>query len=418
MTDVDTRLDAALEDWATTREAPPTMVERSRVEVAAILARRDERKRSRPVARALVGVAAALLVAIGAIVLRAPPEAPAPEPVVQVPPRRPLPQIQPEVLYEEGTGTHGLELATSGRLVAAVGTDRIALSGPSRVGVSARGRETTLDLAEGLVAAEVASRGDDGFFRVRAGAVDVVVVGTRFAVERTGGVVFVSVEEGTVQVEMGALPTRERWTVEAGETLTVGARVVRGSLEAADGVAMLLRPEPMPELEPPAPAPRLLPPPAGPTVSDLRGLLLAGELDAAEAGLADHVARWPLDLDAWSLLATARRKQGDRPGAIEALDALAARSVGGTASRARYEAASLHQQLGHHQEALALLDTIVVDPSLPEALLPDTLLRSGQAHLALGRRGEARALFELVVRRFPGTAPANAASQLIQNETL
>jgi len=417
MTDVDTRLDDALEDWATTREAPPMTAERSRAEVAAILARRDERRRSRPVALALAGVAAALLVAIGAIVLRAPPEPPAPEPVVQVPPRGPLPEIQPEILYEEGTGTHGLELATSERLVAAVGTDRIALSGPSRVGVSARGRETTLDLAEGLVAAEVASRGDDGFFRVRAGAVDVVVVGTRFAVERTGGVVFVSVEEGTVQVEMGALPTRERWTVEAGETLTVGARVLRGSLDAADGVALLLRPEPMPELEVPTPAPRLLPP-AGPTVSDLRSLLLAGELDAAEAGLADHVARRPLDLDAWSLLATARRKQGDRPGAIDALDALAARSVGGTASRARYEAAALHQQLGHHQEALALLEGLVADPSLPEALLPDTLLRSGQAHLALGRRSEARALFELVVRRFPGTAPANAASQLIQNETL
>jgi hypothetical protein len=63
-----------------------------------------------------------------------------------------------------------------------------------------RAEGTTLLLARGAIRCNVQPRAERPAFRVRAGAVEVVVVGTVFSVRREHGVVTVTVERGTVHV--------------------------------------------------------------------------------------------------------------------------------------------------------------------------------------------------------------------------
>ena len=414
----DPALDEQLRDSAEDRTAPTISAAESRAEVAAILARRDERKRSQPLRIALVVAVAAILLLAAGVLLQRPAETPAPIAEAPAPPVEPELRV-PEVLYEEGPGSHGLSLATEQRLVARVGADRIALAGPSRVAVRSQGPETTLTLEEGLVAAEVASRGDTGQFRVLAGFVTVTVRGTRFAVERTVDATVISVEEGEVHVNLDVPDVaRENWSVRAGQQLTIGPRVVRTELEEDGRLALLLRSAPLPEPPPPAPT-ALAPPPArGPDIDDLRGLLIAGSLDEARAGLEGAVQADPSNTEAWTLLATARRKAGDDAEAVDAWLMVAEQTRGAAMIRARYEAASLMEEAGRLGDALPLLEQIVADVDLPPALEPDARLRLGRILLDQGQPLAGRLQLEEVIQRFPGTGPATAAAALLRTSPI
>lgn len=92
----------------------------------------------------------------------------------------------------------------------------------------AEGRDVRLDLARGRASFEVA-RDPERRFAVVAGAVRVVVVGTRFAVERRDGRVEVRVVRGVVEVGTGARTVR----LGAGETWSGADGAVRDDGELA-----------------------------------------------------------------------------------------------------------------------------------------------------------------------------------------
>jgi hypothetical protein len=121
------------------------------------------------------------------------------------------------------------------------------------------GRSTEIDLRRGFVAVSFLG-GRGRALRLRGGAVDVEVVGTRFLVERLADNVFVAVAEGTVRLRVGGATH----LVRAGEQRELGANQ---TLPVAGGVrpsqAVLADPyltafaEPERPARPPRPRPTL-----------------------------------------------------------------------------------------------------------------------------------------------------------------
>jgi tetratricopeptide (TPR) repeat protein len=143
------------------------------------------------------------------------------------------------------------------------------------------------------------------------------------------------------------------------------------------------------------------------------GRLLSGEVQEAIAELEARVALAPADMKAWTLLATAYRRAGDDPLALDAWLRAVDLGSGLGVNRARYEAATLLQARGDHGGAAVQLEAILADTAGAGALEADARLRLGRSLLAIGREGDARAEWSLVVRRFPGTTAATSAARLL-----
>ena len=112
--------------------------------------------------------------------------------------------------YETNENGH-----TTGRL----GNDLFGLAPSSRLSVvSTTGKDTVLELTKGKAAFQVSPRKNGRRFIIQAGAYQVLVVGTRFAVDAKKDGVRVSVVEGIVEVsEKGG----RGWRLIAGEALSV-----------------------------------------------------------------------------------------------------------------------------------------------------------------------------------------------------
>jgi hypothetical protein len=414
------REDQLLHEWAEERSTDAASAEDSRRFATLVEARLRERRRAR-VRQAILVVAALVLLAVSL--------------TLRERPTRPAPGHEALVVYSEGetvAGEHTLAVNGDGRLVTRLGPDLLAVDGHSEVSVrNATEEEVLIRLDRGTVAAHVEPRTGGERFNVIVGDRTVVVRGTRFAVTRLPeGDVVVVVDEG--QVDVMGLPAS--YHVTAPRRLRVDPRGSGEFTRLRDDdreLDRLLSVEPWVPAEALAPAREEIPDIAlldvgqrpapshavatPPSLEDLRHRLLADDPDTALADLEALVAADPDHVDAWALLATARRRSGDSPGAIEAWREVVSRGSGSDASRARYEAAVILQaQPDGHAEAVVLLEAFLDSPEGLGALEGDARLRLARSLRALGREDEARAALQDVIQRFPGTAPATAARGMLE----
>ncbi len=423
------RLDERLHDWASGRSAPAPTAAASRRLADVVAGRARERTRSRR--RQVWGVAAAagIVLGVGLVLGLTHDRGPA--------------EWTPELLYADGSAVvpsdEALQVPGEGRLVARIGDDTVGLGERSAVQVErARGTSTRLRLDSGTLVADVRPRtAREGRFEVTCGPYLVQVVGTRFLLERgDDGGLEVVVRDGVVVVAGGAREHR----VEAGYRLTIdaGGNSTLAPVEPSiERLTTLLSAVPASEIPPMPRAPRGGdddPPPVPPGVSlrddapappevvpptleELRRRLLDGDVATTTEELEARVEEDPADADAWMLLATARRKAGDREGAVGAWREVMDRGDEATANRARYEAALLLQELPDgHADAIVLLQALLASPVGVEALGAEVRLHLAESLRAEGRAEEARPVLEDLTRSYPGTGPALTAREMLDEK--
>ena len=150
-------------------------------------------------------------------------------------------------------------------------------------------------------------------------------------------------------------------------------------------------------------------------IANLRQLLLAGEASSVARQLDEQLQPGSGSPAAWALLATAKRKLGEPEGAVRAWLEVASLGTPGERSRARYEAASLLQALSRHGEAVDQLTVLISEGA--GILEPEARLGLARSLIASDRRPDAVEQLEELVRRFPGTSPAETASTLLREPT-
>jgi len=437
-----------LAEWGEDRVGPTYRSDGSQRQADMILARHRERRGQRRRAVVSLGLAAAASFFLALLLVGSP------EPS-QV-------ALETEVIYREGASSElkedVLAVFGRGRLVARLGDDRIGLGDEASVRIlGASAGETQLRLERGSLGVDAARRGESERLLVQAGQYRVMVVGTRFRVRHPeNGGFQVAVDEGTVEVSGPG----QRWWLDAGKSLeadSAGMLVVRERSSSDVELRRLLSPMSIPQLgtaeslaptdgaetsppamvaEPsdstaplPAPAPAALPkvpavrpvappPVAGPDLASLRAQLARGGANEVIAVLEEHLEKAPQSGKAWRLLATARRKAGDLPGAVSAYRQVVEFGSAAEAARARYEAARLLQGLpGGHDEALALFEALLATPAALPGLQPEIRLHLSRSLRATGRGAEAEAMLQELIARWPATAAAEVARGELSPET-
>jgi TolA-binding protein len=441
------RVDGAVQSWSDARAVPETspFVANRLVQVA-----REERrpKITRRARSPLALVAATAVAAAAAVVLVL--YVTADDPPVET---GPLPMVEPMLVHAEGgdirlnqqAGEAVLTVEGDGRLLAAVEEDRVAIGSRSDARLS-RSNEGGLriELVRGTVAVAAAKRARTSPLIVEAGAHRVEVVGTRFKVTliEDGGLQ-VAVSEGKVRVigESGAsrlvshgqlfeLATRGEERIAALEEAL--ARSVDALLADPDQIAdeaiedtaaevALVEPNEDGAIdsgsaEQPVGKPR----PGSREETDLKeikGWILAGKLDPAEAALELHLRRHPRDVNAWKLLANCRRKAGNFGDAVAGYRKVIEYGSAGQSNRARFIAATvLQDRMSRHGEAAALLEAYLDRPGSLKPLEAEAMVRLARAQLRIGRTGQARAMLQQVIDRFPGTTAALQARRMLPTE--
>jgi tetratricopeptide (TPR) repeat protein len=420
----DPEMDARLADWAEDRQLPPVRPDEAAQVQRVIAARMQERSRAR--LRQAMLLAAAILLAV--LALRGQqPESPAPAPAAEIaqtqpaetPSEAPAPEVvaqapQLEVLFAEGDAIEDArspQVGAEGRMVLGLGEDRLGLGADSALRLEYAGSdETRLRLEQGVVAAQVASRGESGSFQILAGEAVVQVIGTRFGVLRGDGKspLRVWVAEGIVEVRLGEVS----WELKAGQQLELNEQGQGGLVPLPDAdaelQALLSIEETLAETIPEPPAV-----PVGPTLDALRQQLAQGDLDSVLDQLEARLASQPEDVDAWSLLATTARKKGDTERQLRALQSVIRLDAGRPAQRARFEAAGLlSAEPQGKMEARLLLVDFLADPAGPGALEPDARMSLAWLELEAGDAEAARVQLDQITAKFPGTAPAVEAGKL------
>ena len=331
-------------------------------------------------------------------------------------PAQPIAQVHhqaPVVLYEEGAPTasaRALAAPPGGRVLARLGDDLLGLDEGGSLRIEAATTALTrLALDAGSVAIDAAPRAAGASLEILAGDHAVRVIGTRFRVER-GETFRVLVEEGVVEVLGEGGP----WRVRAGERLERGADGAARVLPLEEDLDLKRLLTPRRWSPPPTAAPdigharRALAPDIS-SVRDLKRALVDGRLAEATAGLRAHLERDPADLEAWRLLALARRKAGDPAGALAAHQVIVARGSGAARDRARYEAALLHVTGGDHAAAIALLTDWLASPTRATSQEPEARLGLGRALLATGQIEEGEAALRALVAEYGSTTAGAAA---------
>lgn len=322
----------------------------------------------------------------------------------------------PSVVYSEGSvATEGstVEVRGDGRAVFRLGGDVFGLDSASTARILApEAGIDRVELMRGAIAVSAAPRLEGTSLHIRSGAVDVVVVGTRFLVDRhADGSTKVEVDEGVVEVRAAMWSER----VGAGEVLVVdaGGRSLRRPTEVH--LLSLLHPAPWPAPAPPkgelraTAGPPMSAPAAAPAerLSDLRRRLASGDSSAATA-----VEQWnashPDDAEGWALRARLEaRRQG---GAAEAQAWREALRSGppSSAIRYRYELGRTLSGLAEERaEGIRLLQEVLALGAGP--LDADTRLRLAGALDAAGRPAEALVVWQSIEALHPGTPEAGIA---------
>lgn len=400
--------EAAVQDWAQARQARP----RTRGDAEALMARAQAQARRRlAVPPWALAVAAVLL----GVALLWPDRSPlSTEPPTGVVAQVGIPETAgPEVLHQQGEGIRVgdgvLEVPDAGRLLVSVGEDQLGLGAGTRLHRQADADPWTLQA--GTAAFSIAPRAPGEQFRVAVDDWEVVVVGTRFRVDRTDGLA-VSVGEGTVEVRG---PERT-WRVRAGQRYHQGQVSDHDDPDLGPLLAVGVVVPEVPALAPKtvSAAERRAASARSLDLDALRRRLIGGEVAPVRDLLADHVARQPSDMEAWKLLALAERKAGDTAAATAAWLRVGEHATGTAQSRAWYEAALLLQEQGLHGDAVGRFYAFLGSTRRSNSLEAAARLHLSRSLIALDRTEAATAELERIIDGHQGTSAATQARQLLK----
>lgn len=287
--------------------------------------------------------------------------------------RRPPTTVRPEALFSLSDGSVVMPLDPTSRLLAKTVSPRLVelelLAGSARFDVTPdRERE----------------------FRVNAGRVAIVVVGTKFSVERHNERTAVAVQHGRVRVE---------W--ERGhQLLQPGERGIFPPFEAAAEAVPVRSPEAPNPAAAPSVRPRVLP---ARSRADWRVPARRGEFAVAYRMLSDRSRPvTPANVDDLLLAADVARKSGHAPDSVSYLERALALHAGDARSAVvaftlgRVRLADLNDPEG---AALAFARARAAAPQGP--LAEDALAREVEARSRSGDRLRARALAEEYVKLWP-----------------
>jgi len=398
------RTEAAVRDWAEVRQGRPVTAS----DTAALMARAQAREGPAVPLWALA-VAAVLL----GVAILWPEPTPTPVQAPSSPIAHQLAAPTPlQVLSQTGEGARVdaevLEVPSEGHLLVASGEDRLGLGDRSRLQRRERAGHWSLD--QGTAAFEVAPRAKDETFTVEVEDWQVVVVGTRFRVDRSEGLV-VTVAEGRVEVR-GPDGT---WSVGPGQRFQDGELIDQVD-DTLDTLLQLAVPEPVIAPEPKRPrvrSPRKVREPQV-DLDDLRRRLISGEHEPVRLALQEHLARDASDVEAWKLLALAERKAANASAAAQAWLQVAQRGSGSTVARAYYEAALLFQELGRHADAVTGFQAFLAHESRSNSLEAAGRLHLARSQAALGQTDAAVAQLEQIIENHQGTSAATQARDLLK----
>jgi ferric-dicitrate binding protein FerR (iron transport regulator) len=365
----------------------PMLVEPSPGEVARLMAKVDEPRRSaRPLVFGLVGLAAAVAIGVFAVTR----------------PERPLEALvdgQPLIGDEVATLAEEQTLEVSGATVAV--STRSSLKVLERSAKAVR-----LELATGAVKLKVSRRQKGQAFVVRSAAWDTFVVGTAFSVSRVGDVVEVHVDEGQVRVSSGTAS----FDVPAGKTFrAVGTKggLVEPVAEVKDAgvqeTAELVE-------EPAAPKATDV---ADPQLTRWRAAAVKGQCGVVIPQARSALQRFPRSAQTWLVLADCERLTNADGDAIRSYGKVVVLGARDDADRARLLLADLHQQKSQHAEAERVLRGYLSHPQPPQ-LEAAARVRLARSLIAQGQKQKARAELERVTEKLPKTSSALQALELLK----
>lgn len=389
-------------------------------EVARLLQRAEESEGEAPAwTRLLLPVGAvAVIVAgvIGFVALRSEPE---------------VAWSAKTVVAQSATTTGTLtETAADGRALFSLGDDTVGVGPGSRVEIaSASTRATRLVLTKGSVAAHVDPARGKRNFDVETPLGRVHVVGTIFRVRAVEDELLVEVQKGTVEVTHGAETSR----VTVGQKLVVKAGVATLTSRDSDAafdelsekpVVAVVQPAPVPEpvveepVEEPEPVVKEEPTkkkhaavPAS-KLSEWRTRAARGECGLVMTEVKKFLGQAPDDVPARMTLADCQRRTGDKSGAVDSyLKASAGR--GPDANRATLMAAAvLQDDLSQPARAIKLLDRYLSRGAESRDLEASVMVRKARALQATGKKDQARAVVDVVLKKFGDTSAAPDALRL------
>lgn len=324
------------------------------------------------------------------------------------------------------------ETAADGRTIFSLGEDTVGLGPGSRVEIAAASnRATRLVLSKGSVAAHVdPSRGKRNF-DIETPLGRVHVVGTIFRVRAVEDELSVEVQRGTVEVTYGQQTSR----VTADQLLTVKGGVGTISKVESAGVFDELnekpvvavvppvpsQPEPVVEVQPvEEPEPAVKDEPVSPKKKGAPAAKLAewrtrasrGECGLVMVEVKKSLAQAPDDVPARMTLADCQRRTGDKKGAVDSY-LKASAGKGAEANRATLMAASvLQDELSQPAKAIKLLDKYLARGAESRDLEASVLVRKARALQATGKKDQARAVVDAVLKKFGDTSAAPDALRL------
>lgn len=346
---------------------------------------------------------------------------------------------EPEVAWAaksvvaSGASTTGnvTETTPEGRAIFSVGDDTVGVGPGTRLEIaSASTKATRVVLTKGSVAAHVdPSRGKRNF-DVETPLGRVHVVGTVFRVKANDDELTVEVQKGTVEVTHGAQTSRvtvgQRLVVKAG-VATMGAREEAAFDELSEKpVVAVLPPAPEPVVEQPVVAEE--PEPVAvkdePTVNpkkksvpasklaDWRTRAARGECGLVMTEVKKFLGQSPDDVPARMTLADCQRRTGDKSGAVDTY-LKASAGKGADANRATLMAASvLQDDLSQPARAIKLLDKYLSRGAESRDLEASVMVRKARALQATGKKEQARAVVDVVLKKFGDTSAAPQALRL------
>ncbi|MBL8935175.1 MAG: FecR domain-containing protein [Archangium sp.] len=388
-------------------------------EVARLLQRAEAAENEAPAWTRLVlplGAAAVVIAGvIGFLALRSEPEVP----------------WTAKSVVASGASTTGnvTETTADGRALFAVGDDTVGVGPGTRLEIaSASTKATRVVLTKGSVAAHVDPARGKRNFDVETPLGRVHVVGTIFRVKANDDELTVEVQKGTVEVTHGAQTSRvtvgQRLVVKAG-VATMGARDEAAFDELSDKpVVAVVPPAPVePVVEQPVVAeePEPVAVKEEPTkkksvpaskLADWRTRAARGECGLVMTEVKKFLGQSPDDVPARMTLADCQRRTGDKSGAVDTY-LKASAGKGADANRATLMAASvLQDDLSQPERAIKLLDKYLSRGAESRELEASVMVRKARALQATGKKDQARAVVELVIKKFGDTSAAPQALRL------
>lgn len=332
-----------------------------------------------------------------------------------------------------GASTTGnvTETNAEGRALFSVGDDTVGVGPGTRLELaSASTKATRVVLTKGSVAAHVDPARGKRNFDVETPLGRVHVVGTIFRVKASDDELTVEVQKGTVEVTHGAQTSRvtvgQRLVVKAG-VATLGAREDAAFDELSEKpVVAVVPPAPVPEpvveqpvVDEPEPVavkeeptnPKKKSVPAS-KLADWRTRAARGECGLVMTEVKKFLGQSPDDVPARMTLADCQRRTGDKSGAVDTY-LKASAGKGADANRATLMAASvLQDDLSQPERAIKLLDKYLSRGAESRDLEASVMVRKARALQATGKKEQARAVVELVLKKFGDTSAAPQALRL------